>query len=1121
MKKNLLQFALLLTLMFSISRINAQSLSVTLNSATLCNTSNSTAVSYSITNTYTGTTAYSFSINSACGNYNIGYMFSTTGGLFITCTGPYTLYCSAIGSNSNIILSTAVFTGTIFAPSISISPNNGSACLGTTFSVNLSGNGVSSFTTYTQPAMMLGTQTSSVFAFTPSASACFTVYSIVNGCASFATRCYTLNSSPNVTTTPSVSICYGSGGNSAILYASGASSYTWSNGSFTNATNVSSTVSASYTVTGSVPGCIATSSAVAIVTIIPSPTVSVLGLTTTCPGTPVTYTATGANNYTWYASSTIANQSILTFSNNNCFIVNGIGSNGCVGSSGTVCPLSLPSLTITPVASSSNFCLGGSTNLSASGACQFTWAISNGTLAPIYIYTSSLVFTPTLSGIYTAQVYGSCSGSCAGSSFLTFTVNALPNVTIPSTYSVCSGGYQVGLVASGATSYTWNTGANSNILYVAPIAPTCYTVTGSTNGCVGTSSAVTCVSIVASPSISVLGSTLNCSGSFNTYTAIGGSGPYTWLHPITFASYGSGSVVTIPPSSNGFAVNCYSAIGCNVFGATIYPVYIPSPTITLSSSNFYVCSGNSATVNANGANSYTWSNGNSNNSIVVSPTSSQCYTVTGTNINGCSSSAVGCFTVGTAPNINISGATSACPGSNLIYTASGGTSYVWSNASTSNTVNVNTNSSNCYSVTSWGSNGCSSTVNRCFTPSPVPSINFSGSNTVCIGSSATFTANGGTTYTWNTGANTNTFYVLPTASANYTVKASHAINSCTNSAVVALTVYTNCAVVWPGDANRDGQVDNTDVFELGLAANSTGAARTSASNSWTGHFANAWTGTVSSGWNKVHADCNGNGVINAADTLAISQNYSLTHVFKNTNTSSGIDLFLSPQNSEAYSGIWNVFDIILGDANNIQSQIYGAAFDLDFDKSMVENDSVKLVYNSSFLNAGGQNIEFEKSFFNNGKLFTTSVRTNQSDVNGNGKIAELWIKLRSDVPDNSSFNFGISNGKRVSANGLMGVLNTSGGMNLNVNANATGIKKESTLFNTVRFYPNPANNSITLRNDLNTKTSYRLFDLTGRMILSGEFTSTKNLDVSAINKGIYIIEFETPVSKIQKKLVKE
>jgi len=62
---------------------------------------------------------------------------------------------------------------------------------------------------------------------------------------------------------------------------------------------------------------------------------------------------------------------------------------------------------------------------------------------------------------------------------------------------------------------------------------------------------------------------------------------------------------------------------------------------------------------------------------------------------------------------------------------------------------------------------------------------------------------------------------------------------------------------------------------------------------------------------------------------------------------------------------------------------------------------------------------------------------------------------------------------------------------------------------------------MTLRNDLNVKTSYRLFDLTGRMILSGEFNSTKILDVSDINKGIYILEFETSVSKIQKKLVKE
>jgi hypothetical protein len=1050
MKKNLPLGKTILSILF-LAILNfsskSQTLGLSVSNTSSCVTTGTNPVYASITSTVSGAIAYSYSVIQTCSGGTVhssaGTYTTLNPTIFLACPGPYTLFCNAIGSGSTVVGS-ATATGafnTASLPSISISPNNGAGCVGTTFTINLSG--ASNYTTF---GASIPTQTNTTIVVTPSVSSCFSVVASNGTCTTNSIRCFTLYAPPSINLSPTLAAC--SNNPNFTISPTGAASYTWNTGSTSQNLIVSSSVSACYTVTGSNPFCAGTSSAVTCVTLAPGPTLSI-------------------------GSSTNA------------------------------------------------LCLGsGGVTLSVSGANQYTQTIyRNGFYVAAY-NSSNVVFTPTLTGNYNVQIQGLSSSFCYAYGSLNFTVNTPPNVSTTNMITICStSGGATNLFVSGATNYTWSNGSTSNNPFVTVTTPTCFTVIGSNPGCSLTSSAVACVTLASSPTLNITGPTSVCAGSTNLYNVSGASN-YTWS-ALSSSLFALGSSWNINSSLGCVMVTGYNSSGCGAT-STICPVVMSNPTITPNSANFGLCSGNSLTLAASGANSYTWSNGSTGSSIVVSPSSNQCYTVIGANAAGCVGTAVRCVTIYPNPNISISGATSACPGSNLTYTASGALGYIWWNNSTNdNTITVNTNAAGCYSVAGWTANGCSVTVTKCFTPSPVPLINVSGNNSVCIGSSATFTANGGTTYTWSTGANTNTLNVLPTASTNYTLSASHALNACTNSTVVALTVYTNCAIVWPGDANRDGQVDNTDVFELGLAANSTGAARTSASNSWNGQFASAWTGTVSSGWNKVHADCNGNGTINAADTLAISLNYSLTHVFKNTNTSSGIDLFFSPQNSEAYSGIWNVIDIILGDANNVQSQIYGAAFDLDFDKSMVENDSVKLVYNNSFLNAGGQNIEFKKSFFNNGKLFTTSVRTNQSDVNGNGKIAELWIKLRSDVPDNSSFNFGISNGKRTNANGVMGVLNTSGGMNLNVNANATSLIEKLALSNTIRFYPNPANNFITLKNDLNIKTSYHLFDLTGRCVLSGEFTSTKNLDVSTINKGIYIIEFETPLHKIQKKLVKE
>jgi len=60
------------------------------------------------------------------------------------------------------------------------------------------------------------------------------------------------------------------------------------------------------------------------------------------------------------------------------------------------------------------------------------------------------------------------------------------------------------------------------------------------------------------------------------------------------------------------------------------------PTISANSSNTLICTGQNATLTANGANTYTWNPGGSGISIVVSPTITSTFTINGTDVNGCS-----------------------------------------------------------------------------------------------------------------------------------------------------------------------------------------------------------------------------------------------------------------------------------------------------------------------------------------------------------------------------------------------------------------------------------------------------------------------------------------------------
>lgn len=73
-------------------------------------------------------------------------------------------------------------------------------------------------------------------------------------------------------------------------------------------------------------------------------------------------------------------------------------------------------------------------------------------------------------------------------------------------------------------------------------------------------------------------------------------------------------------------------------------------------------------------------------------------------------------------------------------------------------------------------------------------------------------------------------------------------------------------VVWPGDADDNGIVDNNDLLPIGLAYGEVGFSRCNFSNDWKAIYSQDWTDTLPSGTNYKHTDCNGNGIINADDT---------------------------------------------------------------------------------------------------------------------------------------------------------------------------------------------------------------------------------------------------------------
>jgi hypothetical protein len=384
--------------------------------------------------------------------------------------------------------------------------------------------------------------------------------------------------------------------------------------------------------------------------------------------------------------------------------------------------------------------------------------------------------TPTLAaGIYYYVLRATCGASTAISNEATVTINAAPNPVIVASNSVfCNGGNSTTLTASGAASYLWNTGATTNSIVITPTSSAAYNVVGSNTACANVTSASNVVFFSLSPTVTAAAiNTLLCSGTPATLTA-SGANTYSWDYGATGSTVSpSPSITTIYTVTGAFTNGCTNI-------ATVSMSVNASPTINITGSSG-ICTGQTATLIANGALTYTWNTGSNSATITSNPSSNTTYTVTGTDANACSTTTTQLVSVAASLSISITGPSAICTGSTTILTGNGGVTYLWNTGATTPTISVNPTVTTTYSII--GSSGtCSNTASRNLTVNPNPTVTLLGNLTICSGQSTTLTAGGASTYTWNTGSNLSSIVVSPTVNTSYTVSGTSPLG-CVSSSV--------------------------------------------------------------------------------------------------------------------------------------------------------------------------------------------------------------------------------------------------------------------------------------------------------------------------------------------------
>lgn len=320
-------------------------------------------------------------------------------------------------------------------------------------------------------------------------------------------------------------------------------------------------------------------------------------------------------------------------------------------------------------------CEGGSvsfTDQSTANITDWNWSFPGGTPAtsnaqnPTVSYATSGTYDVILE---VTNSYGTESITMTNE----ITVNSLPTVAISSQTAAICEGQSVQLTASGANSYTWNNGLGSGaVKTVSPMTTTTYEVVGSNGtGC----DDIETITITVEPAPTVVATAVDnsiCIGQSTTISA-SGADTYTWNNGL-----GAGASHLVSPTANTVytVVGETTAAGCTSTTSVVVNVE-DVPVMNASASNMDLCDGESATLSANGASSYTWSPGTglnsvSGSSVVATPSSTTTYTVEGSNSCGTSSESL---------TINVSPSPSAPiisqSGNDLSVTLQSGESVEW------------------------------------------------------------------------------------------------------------------------------------------------------------------------------------------------------------------------------------------------------------------------------------------------------------------------------------------------------------------------------------------------------------------------------------------------------------
>jgi len=648
-----------------------------------------------------------------------------------------------------------------------------------------------------------GTNPTAMFCWTPTLADIgqnqFLVTAVDNNCPligqnQITIQIFVANGTP-ITLTGDTSICPG---DTAMLIATGGTSYQWSTGDTNDTIFVSPSSTTTYTVSDTSSTNICGSSPVAFTVQVKTlPVVTVTGNDSICAGDSTVLTVTGADSYQW--SNPVSTDSVITVipSSSTTYVVSGV-LDGCAGPS-TNYPVLVSNIPVVNLSAPNGACAGDSIQLQVQGAVDYLWSTgSTDSLIWVQVNADSIVF-----------VTGSFNNCASQPDTVTLSAFPLPDLTLSQQNVSCFGANDGNATVSVALStppltILWNTiPIQSGPTAINLIAGNYIVSVVDSLGC-SKDTTVTIAQPANALSTTIQSSATSCPGGNNGWAVAqvnGGTSPYSYSWNTTPVQ-NSDTAFNLPAGT--WVVSIIDSLGCVMTDSvTVTQPNAISLQLTSSPVNCFGASDGSAIAIANGGTgtfTFQWNT----NPVSIGDTLSNVpvgmYVVTASDSNGCiiqdsiAISGPGAPVTTSFSSISNVSCFGGSDGSATIG-ASGGTgpySYSWNTTPMQVGATVIGLSAGSYICTITDSLGCTSLDSIIITEPTALSLTLSQTNVTCFGAStgsAQVTATGGTSpysYSWNTTPVQTTATATNLSSGLYTVTITDS-NNCQSQSSVLIT----------------------------------------------------------------------------------------------------------------------------------------------------------------------------------------------------------------------------------------------------------------------------------------------------------------------------------------------